>query len=99
MDQARSPRRLLVGMAGVPGSGKSTVSHALCQHLNATSSPVMARAVVVGMDGYHLTRAQLDSMPDPAEAHRRRGAPWTFDGAAFVAALDELRHIEPGRSL
>ncbi|KAF5100254.1 hypothetical protein D0Z00_001356 [Geotrichum galactomycetum] len=31
------------------------------------------------MDGYHLTRSQLDQMQDPAEAHKRRGSPWTFD--------------------
>ncbi|KFY31044.1 hypothetical protein V493_01448 [Pseudogymnoascus sp. VKM F-4281 (FW-2241)] len=31
------------------------------------------------MDGFHLTRAQLSAMPNAAEAHERRGAPWTFD--------------------
>lgn len=36
-------------------------------------------AATVPMDGYHLTRSQLDQMQDPAEAHKRRGSPWTFD--------------------
>lgn len=38
------------------------------------------------MDGYHLRRASLS----PAGL-ARRGAPWTFDAAAFVAALSTLR--------
>lgn len=38
------------------------------------------------MDGYHLRRASL-SLAGLA----RRGAPWTFDAAAFVAALSTLR--------
>lgn len=41
---------------------------------------------VLSMDGYHLRRASLS----PAGL-ARRGAPWTFDGAAFVAALSTLR--------
>lgn len=43
------------------------------------------------MDGYHLSRAQLDSMPDPKHAHDRRGAAFTFDGVAFVRLLSQLR--------
>ena len=41
--------------------------------------------------GYHYTRQQLDQFPDPDEAHARRGAYWTFDGAAFVEKMHELR--------
>lgn len=40
--------------------------------------------------GYHYTRQQLDQFPDPDEAHARRGAYWTFDGAAFVDKMHEL---------
>lgn len=43
------------------------------------------------MDGYHLTRAQLDAMPDPATAHARRGAEFTFDGEAFLQLVRRLR--------
>lgn len=43
------------------------------------------------MDGYHLTRAQLSAMPDPATAHARRGAEFTFDGDAFLALVQALR--------
>jgi len=43
------------------------------------------------MDGYHLTRAQLADMHDPAYAASRRGAYWTFDEAGFVAMVQKLR--------
>ena len=52
----------LVALAGLPGSGKSTIAAA-----------VQARwpgAVVLPMDGYHVPRRLLD-----AEGMRRRGAP------------------------
>ena len=62
------------------------------------SEPV---AVYVGLDGWHLTRAQLDAFPDPKLAHDRRGAHWTFDGEGYVAFVQALREPElsgPGRS-
>ena len=43
------------------------------------------------MDGYHLTRAQLSAMPDPDDAHSRRGAAFTFDASAFLGLLRRVR--------
>ncbi|KAH7401556.1 hypothetical protein BKA66DRAFT_109720 [Pyrenochaeta sp. MPI-SDFR-AT-0127] len=43
------------------------------------------------MDGYHLSRAQLDAMPDPDSAHARRGAAFTFDGNSFLRLVERLR--------
>lgn len=43
------------------------------------------------MDGYHLSRAQLDAMPDPTTAHYRRGAAFTFDGESFLGLVKKLR--------
>ena len=43
------------------------------------------------MDGFHLYRRELDAMADPAEAHKRRGAHWTFDAAAFVACVAQIK--------
>lgn len=43
------------------------------------------------MDGYHLSRSQLDAMPDPVGAHARRGAAFTFDGASFHNLVKKLR--------
>lgn len=45
----------------------------------------------MNLDGWHFTRAQLDSMPDPKLAHDRRGAHWTFDGEGYVAFVRSLR--------
>ena len=43
------------------------------------------------MDGYHLSRAQLSALPDPANAHARRGAAFTFDAPAFLHLVQSLR--------
>lgn len=48
-------------------------------------------AAAVPMDGYHLTRAQLAQMPDPAYAVARRGAAFTFDGEKFLELVRKLR--------
>lgn len=48
-------------------------------------------ATFVPMDGYHLTRAQLAAMPDPAHAAARRGAEFTFDGDKFLQLVKRLR--------
>lgn len=48
-------------------------------------------AILVGLDGWHLSRAQLDAFPDPKIAHDRRGAHWTFDGTAYAEFISELR--------
>jgi pantothenate kinase len=42
-------------------------------------------------DGFHYSKAKLKAFPDPAEAFRCRGAPFTFDARAFIAAVRELR--------
>ncbi len=74
-------RPVVVGLAGAPGSGKSTAAAAVCRRLGP------GIAVRLPMDGFHLRRSELEAFPDTAEAFRRRGAPWTFDAAAFVEAV------------
>lgn len=49
------------------------------------------KAILVGLDGWHLTRAQLDSMPDPKLAHDRRGSHWTFDADNYVTFIRQLK--------
>jgi pantothenate kinase len=83
--RALSPEsgRLLLGLVGVPGSGKSTVAEALVTALGPAS-------VLVPMDGFHLSNDVLVAR-GLADV---KGAPETFDRAAFVALLARLR-IEP----
>ncbi|KAJ3459880.1 hypothetical protein MRS44_015953 [Fusarium solani] len=88
-------RRVLIALAGVPGSGKTTVSDALIQDLNKDGIRDVA---VLPMDGFHYSRATLSSFDDPAEAFRRRGAPFTIDAAAFLELIVQLRATPVGAS-
>ncbi|KAF8548744.1 P-loop containing nucleoside triphosphate hydrolase protein, partial [Imleria badia] len=86
--------RLLIAIAGAPASGKSAFATCLVQKLNIRlqSHPSKAEAVLVGLDGWHLSRVQLDAMDDPKRAHDRRGSHWTFDASAYVDFVARLRH-------
>lgn len=79
-----------LGIAGAPGSGKSTLSRLLLERLGDA-------AIVVPMDGYHFYRSELDAMADPEEAHKRRGAPFTFNAARFVRELSSVRGTGKGQ--
>jgi pantothenate kinase len=82
--------RWIIGMAGLPGGGKSTLAARLADEINARAGA--GTMVALGMDGFHLTKAQLRQMPNPEEAFARRGAPWTFDPVALHQRLHRLRH-------
>jgi pantothenate kinase len=78
--------------------GKTTLAAKVANGLNkkhAQQSPGTYNgnllAAFVPMDGYHLSRSQLDAMPDPVNAHARRGAAFTFDGESFLSLIQELR--------
>ena len=76
---AARPGRSLLGITGAPGAGKSTLA--------ARLAAAVPGAVVVPMDGFHLTTAELAARGWVAE----RGTPRTFDAAGFAALLQELR--------
>ena len=77
-------RRCLLGLAGSPGSGKSTVAEALQRAFTGSSQ-------VVPMDGFHLANVELQRLGRAA----RKGAPDTFDAAGYVALLQRLRQQAP----
>lgn len=77
--------RRLLGLAGPPGAGKSTLAQALVDALGE-------RAVLVPMDGFHLAQAELERLGRAD----RKGAPDTFDADGFVALLARLRAQGPG---
>ncbi|MFG2965133.1 nucleoside/nucleotide kinase family protein [Streptomyces sp. NPDC048288] len=88
LDRARSlagraPRALL-GIAGGPGAGKTTLAERLVRELNGSGEPWVAR---VPMDGFHLADVELDRLG----LRDRKGAPATFDAAGYAALLRRLR--------
>jgi pantothenate kinase len=79
-------------------TGKTTLASVVASRLNDLHHqklPALAQndelAAFIPMDGYHLSRAQLDAMPDPATAHARRGAAFTFDAASLLQLVKKLR--------
>jgi pantothenate kinase len=94
--QTGGARRTVVGLVGLPGSGKSTVAARLADEVNAQAGA--GTMVALGMDGFHLSKAALAQFPDPAAALQRRGSPWTFDPAALAARLQRLRQTSPAKA-
>lgn len=84
-------QRCIVGLVGLPGAGKSTLARRLAQQVDRHLGEGSAQ--VLGMDGFHLTRAQLAQCPDPQAALARRGAPWTFDPQALAQRLRAIRAL------
>ncbi len=80
----RDGRRAILGIAGAPGAGKSTLAARLVRELNGTGEPWVAH---VPMDGFHLADAELDRLG----RRDRKGAPDTFDAAGYAALLERLR--------
>ena len=79
----RDRDRVVVGLAGPPGTGKSTVAAALVEHLRAAGTD----SVLVPMDGFHLDQRELVRLGRAG----RKGAPDTFDVGGYVALLRRLR--------
>lgn len=74
------PGRTVLGIAGGPGVGKST----LAVELARTLGPV---AAYVPMDGFHMKHAKLEGLGTVAD----KGMPHTFEGAAFAEFLAALK--------
>lgn len=85
-EAARAGRTRVLGLTGPPGAGKSTLAAAL-----AAGLPPGA-AVVVGMDGFHLSNAVLEAHGSRA----RKGAIDTFDDAGYAALIGRLADRAPG---
>lgn len=76
--------RFLLGIAGSPGGGKTTLAGGLVERLDRRAA---GTAASVPMDGFHLANSTLDRLG----LRGRKGAIETFDGWGFVALLDRLR--------
>jgi pantothenate kinase len=77
---AQREHRTILGIAGAPGGGKSTLAQAVV-------AAVGSAAVLVPMDGFHLAQAELVRIG----RRDRMGAPDTFDALGYIALLRRLR--------
>ena len=74
------PGRHVLGSAGGPGVGKSTLAQQLAAGLGAM-------AAYVPMDGFHMKHAKLEALGTAVD----KGMPHTFEGAAFADFLSRLK--------
>ncbi|MDQ0921692.1 pantothenate kinase [Pseudarthrobacter sp. W1I19] len=73
-------RRIILGIAGAPGSGKSTFAEWIQRQFDP------GIAIVVPMDGFHLGNAIIDGTP----LRQRKGAMDTFDAGGYLSLLRRL---------
>jgi pantothenate kinase len=84
--RAGDARLFMLGVAGPPGAGKSTLAEALRAGLIARGET----AEILPMDGFHMDNgilAERGLLP-------RKGVPESFDGRGFVDIVEALRHAE-----
>ena len=79
----------MVGVVGIPGSGKSTSSEILSAFLH--------NSIVMPLDGYHTSMADLKKLPNAADAIYRRGAPDTFEPASLEKDLERIVNGDEAR--
>ncbi|MGA4539050.1 nucleoside/nucleotide kinase family protein [Uniformispora flossi] len=84
--------RMVVGLVGAPGAGKSTLARALVDGVGGVLGPGVA--AYVPMDGFHLSNEQLARIG----WLERKGAPQTFDAWGYAALLGRLVS-EPGHDV
>lgn len=77
-------KRVLVGIIGGPGAGKSTLAAKVVKALNFDD---VGRAVVVPMDGFHMRQFKLNLLG----LEKEKGAPHTFEAEAFADYLKVLK--------
>jgi pantothenate kinase len=72
-------RRVILGITGPPGAGKSTLAESIAAEVDT--------AVYVPMDGFHLADVELERLGNLD----RKGAIDTFDSYGYLALLQRIR--------
>ncbi len=75
--------RVIIGIVGAPGTGKSTLAKKLTNRLSSSGIP----AAHLPMDGFHLADVALRER----SLLHRKGAPETFDAHGYLALLRRVR--------
>jgi pantothenate kinase len=73
-------KRIIIGIVGKPGAGKSTFAAELIKNLTDLNP------TLVPMDGYHLSNKQLKKL----NLEDKKGAPNTFDVLGFTNLLQRI---------
>lgn len=84
LDLVGDHRRVVLGIAGAPGVGKSTLADAIVSGVAAARGDEWVAHVP--MDGYHLADVQLARL----DALSRKGAPDTFDVDGYAHLIRRL---------
>lgn len=82
-------RPFVVGIAGPPAAGKTTISEAVAAQLGKVEE---RKVLALQMDGFHLADDELQRRG----THAFKGREDTFDAAALVRLLARLRSGEAG---
>jgi len=80
---ASAEQRVVLGICGSPGAGKTVLAERIVAGLNERRPGVAAH---VPMDGFHLADSTLDRLG----RRDRKGAPDTFDGWGYAALIERL---------
>ena len=83
---AVGPARIILGITGAPGAGKSTLGHRIIDALGPN------KAVLVPMDGFHLANVVLLEKG----LRQIKGAIETFDDAGYASLLHRIRYQKSG---
>jgi pantothenate kinase len=94
LSKCESLPRLVVAVAGPPGSGKSALASILVAVTNAEAGEDVA--VLVGLDGWHYPNAYLETHfckrdGEPVALRSVKGAPETFNAAGTYDCLVKMR--------
>lgn len=82
-DAQSMSKRLVLGIAGIAGSGKSTLGERLADLINDDPNGGPETAAFIPMDGFHLPNATLIER----SWKKRKGASFTYDAPAYLALL------------